>query len=1064
MIGEWLAKTVLAPLLQALSQRGWKQARTEQATARALEGGDTLRQSTLRGILARELELLSERSTLVEGLEGVAARQWLRRPETLTQFENYILGSSGDDAPLRLQALHALEQGYAECTGEHAGRAAGPVNAAAEAVFARLHHDPDSRQQLQLALTALVASGMRSANLPQPAPTAAGVHRPPKALTELLPFLRRRQLSFSDRQMQAFVPLRLLRTSESQDPETAAEGDEDPAERAVRLLDALWARQDDTAAESFEDLPALLEKYETEDPLYPNRPCNRMAWIVVGAPGSGKSTLLAAFERRVVEQLLLAEADAGAGASGTPGAHTLCLRFGLGAYDVRDGSEPDPEAWIEAQWRERWQTLGLPAPELKTITAQFRVRLLLDGLNEIRARNAEQRERAALTWARWLARRASGAGPFAQAPPPVFSVRTLNVGRALRYHDAIEGLHAAPWRVDVDAMDAERIQQFIHANAGHAAQRIWDEIGADDRLLGFYGNPFNLYIQCEYARMRRGGEAQAPVLRSRAELMCAQVWSWLWRGLVGRDPPEDALLVDNVLTPRDREAVTGRRWGTSLRLLELPDEGSLLRGLGNLAWTIHSDNDGALVAMRTRDAIAAAFPESVGTADTGFQRRSEDWWRAVVALNVVGPPEDGRNGIQFAHHLHQEFHAACKLAATASPSLRPGTLAAPASVVDIADGRVVMPQPSPWEECIKMATALARQPASLIEAAIADGNLALAARALRVLHDGTGAWAAQHAALSAALLARMQAPDLALGLRWEAGLCLGLLGDRIRFAQWRPAAHGGAHAVLLPRWEQWIDVRPGSHWLGDDDPNGQFLSPGAVSLQRIVKLAFAPVTNAEYACFIDAGACRPDAEGQAPRCWQVLGEAALQWWNGMREAMDASEDLVPRYWGQERFSNPLQPVVGVSAFEAAAYVLWLDDALRPQLQALGVHVTLPIETEWEAAARGGTGQPWPWGQDDDTRGPERMNCDHWYERPTPVGMLPEGAVSGLHDLSGNVWEWTIAQAPDAPSAGVCIRGGSWSDPEFGCQAALRLLPDPQDRDDNLGFRLALCLDPLPALR
>jgi formylglycine-generating enzyme required for sulfatase activity len=70
-----------------------------------------------------------------------------------------------------------------------------------------------------------------------------------------------------------------------------------------------------------------------------------------------------------------------------------------------------------------------------------------------------------------------------------------------------------------------------------------------------------------------------------------------------------------------------------------------------------------------------------------------------------------------------------------------------------------------------------------------------------------------------------------------------------------------------------------------------------------------------------------------------------------------------------------------------------------------------------------------------------------------VGGFPSGdAPGGIHDLAGNVWEWT-STAYD--SSARVSRGGSWSsgNPSF-LRAANRIRFVPSFRDSNLGFRCA----------
>ena len=174
------------------------------------------------------------------------------------------------------------------------------------------------------------------------------------------------------------------------------------------------------------------------------------------------------------------------------------------------------------------------------------------------------------------------------------------------------------------------------------------------------------------------------------------------------------------------------------------------------------------------------------------------------------------------------------------------------------------------------------------------------------------------------------------------------------------------------------------------------------------------------------------------------------------------------------------PVVCVNAEDAAAYARWLG-------KKTGHGYRLPTEAEWEYAARAGTETPRYWDSKESPcdyanvadRTAQRAfswgeksyvhDCEDGVVHTAKVGMFQPNPF-GLHDMLGNVWEWTCSAYDDkyGGAESLCTsdsdslrvyRSSSWLNQPARVRAALRYKDEASFRSHTLGFRLVREHDP-----
>ena len=233
------------------------------------------------------------------------------------------------------------------------------------------------------------------------------------------------------------------------------------------------------------------------------------------------------------------------------------------------------------------------------------------------------------------------------------------------------------------------------------------------------------------------------------------------------------------------------------------------------------------------------------------------------------------------------------------------------------------------------------------------------------------------------------------------------------------------------------------------------------------------VTNARFGHFVQATGHVTAAErfgwsfvfaGLLPEEFpDTRGVVQTPWWRQVHGA-DWSHPEGPHSDVADRSDHP---VVHVSWDDAQAYCAWAG-------------TRLPTEAEWEYGARGGLEQQrFPWGDELEPDGEHRMNvwqgtfpaensCADGWVGTAPVTEYPANGF-GLHNMTGNVWEWCAdwfapdfyASSPAADPVGPpdgthrVMRGGSYLCHASYCnryRVAARSGNTPDTSTGNLGFR------------
>ncbi|MDP2001895.1 MAG: SUMF1/EgtB/PvdO family nonheme iron enzyme [Desulfurivibrionaceae bacterium] len=258
---------------------------------------------------------------------------------------------------------------------------------------------------------------------------------------------------------------------------------------------------------------------------------------------------------------------------------------------------------------------------------------------------------------------------------------------------------------------------------------------------------------------------------------------------------------------------------------------------------------------------------------------------------------------------------------------------------------------------------------------------------------------------------------------------------------------------------KFIKIPTGSYLVGSASPKGLERPLRKVMLQEFY-LGQAPVTNDLFDMFVRETGYSTDAEDAG---YGIVFEGRCTTRTDPetgREIFSLTRGTLARHVSGANWRHPAgpgsslegrhnHPVVQVSHHDAMAFAAWAGKRL-------------PTEEEWEAGARGASGQLFPWG-------------DNWLAAlgnfeaaclggTSPVEHFGRKGMSpfGIYDLLGNIAEWTSsvhagqADSPEGRSAEkiYILKGGSWITGGT-VTAAWRQIERGKYWANTIGFRCAV---------